>query len=69
MLDLLRQIGQGIVQLVDSLLSLLSWIPIMLRMSASSGNFMLFVPATLLPIATIIAVFYVLRILMGADNK
>lgn len=74
MIGLITQIGEAIFTIlntiVDFFVGLVRWIPLMARITSSSAGMWGYVPATLLPISTIVCVFCCVKMLIyGGDSK
>lgn len=74
MIGLITQIGEALITIlntiVDFFVGLVRWIPLMVRISSSSAGMWAYVPATLLPISTIVCVFCCVKMLFhGGESK
>lgn len=67
MLDLLRQIGEMLLQVVNSIWTLISWLPRI--MSFAGGGAQNFLPTFLLPVMIVCCALYLAKLLLGGDNK
>lgn len=58
---------EGVLTLVESLGAMFEWIPELLEFG--SGSFLKFIPSVFVPIVSVIMAIFIIKLVMGADNK
>lgn len=67
-IDYLNSIITGIQYLVDSVLNFVRWIPSILSFTFG-GSFLFLLPASLIGICIVVVAIYIIRIIVGGENK